>query len=366
MTKKKILIATGGTGGHIFPAYSLANYLLNKNFRVDITTDGRGFQFLKDYKNLNIVKIPSSPLIKKNIIYLFFSTVIIIFSIIRSFLFLLFHRPSIIFGMGGYSSFPLCIAATILRIKFIIYENNLIIGKANKFLLPFAKKIFVSFEELEGISSKYKYKIKEIGNIVRQEIIDSNEIEKADKELQSFDKLKILVLGGSQAAKIFAEEIPQILVKLNHKFSLKIYQQCQKSQTGSLSNFYKKANINHEIFNFTDKIVNYYLKANLVITRSGASVLGELINIKIPFISIPLPTSSDNHQHKNAEFYQKKGYGYLLLEKDMKYKLYDLISSIFKDKKLLKNILSNQSQYSDKETLRKLDIELIKVLNEKN
>ena len=76
--------------------------------------------------------------------------------------------------MGGYSSFPICIAASILRIKFIIYENNLIIGKANKYLLPFAKKIFVSYKELEGISKKYNKKIVEIGNLIREEIFNIN------------------------------------------------------------------------------------------------------------------------------------------------------------------------------------------------
>ena len=74
--------------------------------------------------------------------------------------------------MGGYSSFPLCIAAWILRVKFIIYENNLFIGKANKYLLPFANKIFVSYKDLEGISEKFRNKVVEIGNIVREEIIN--------------------------------------------------------------------------------------------------------------------------------------------------------------------------------------------------
>ena len=74
--------------------------------------------------------------------------------------------------MGGYSSFPICIAASILRIKFIIYENNLVIGRANKYLLPFAEKIFVSRKNLEGISKKYQYKIVEIGNIIKKSIIN--------------------------------------------------------------------------------------------------------------------------------------------------------------------------------------------------
>ena len=363
MIKKKILIATGGTGGHVFPALGLANYLTKKNFDVKLTTDERGSKYLKDYKNLSLTIIPSSPLIKKNLFKLIFSASIIIFSIMKSLVLLLFNRPSIIFGMGGYSSFPICIAASILGVKFVIYENNLIIGKANKYLLPFAKKIFVSYEELEGISKKYNKKICEIGNIVREEIINSYSSDQARK----FDSIKILVLGGSQAAETFAEVLPQIFDKLkNSNLPIKVYQQCLEKQNDQLSHFYKKSNINYEIFNFTSKIVDYYSKANLVITRSGASVLGELINYKIPFIAIPLPTSADNHQYKNAEFYQKKGYGYLLEEKDIKKKLHELIYSIYKNKSLFDDILSNQKQYSDKNIFRNLNGLIEKILNEKN
>ena len=364
MIKKKILIATGGTGGHVFPAYSLANYLTNENFSVKLTTDNRGSIFLKDYNNLNLAIIPSSPLIRKSFFKLFCSFLTIFFSIIKSLLLLISDRPSIIIGMGGYSSFPICIAASILRIKFVIYENNLIIGKANKYLLPFAKRLFVSYKELEGISEKYENKIEEVGNIVRQEIINSTII---NREKTRFDYLGILVLGGSQGARIFADELPQIFKKLkDSKIKIKIFQQCQKSQNNQLSQFYKKAQIEYEIFNFTSNIIDYYSKSNLVITRSGASVLGELINYKIPFISIPLPTSADNHQYKNAKFYFKKGYGYLLEEKDIKIKLFDLIFSTFNDKSFIDSILANQRQYSDKDIFENLNIRIQKILNEKN
>ena len=364
MIKKKIVIATGGTGGHIFPAYSLANYPKNKNFSIKLTSDKRGFIYLKDYNNLNLVKISSSPLIKKNIFKLFYSLFIISFSIIKSLLILIFDRPSLVFGMGGYSSFPICFAAFILRIKFIIYENNLIIGKANKYLLPFAKKLFVSYRELEGISEIYKEKVIVVGNIVREEIINSN-ISYDNKT--KFDSLNILVLGGSQAARVFADEFPQIFKKLkDSRIKIKIYQQCHKSQNDQLSRFYKKAKIDFEIFNFTSNIIDYYSKSNLVITRSGASVLGELVNFKIPFISIPLPTSADNHQYKNAEFYSKKGYGNILEEKDIKNKLYDLIVSTFNDKSILNSILLNQRQHSDKDIFENLNNQIEKILNEKN
>tara|TARA_B100000767_G_C19671371_1_gene495418 strand:+ start:43 stop:1140 length:1098 start_codon:yes stop_codon:yes gene_type:complete len=365
MTKKNsILIATGGTGGHVFPAYSLADHFIKKNYNVKLTIDSRGFQYLKDYEELNLVKIPSSPLIKKNIFKFLFSASLILYSILRSLIFLLFNRPSVVFGMGGYSSFSVCVAAAILRIKFIIYENNLTIGKANKYLLPFSKKILVSYKEIEGVPIKYNNKIFEIGNIIRREIID---FKNENTQNNRFDEIKILVLGGSQGAKVFAETLPQIFEKLkNYEIPIKVYQQCQNIQNEQLSKFYKKANIDYEIFNFTNKISDYYSKANLVITRSGASALGELINIKIPFISIPLPTSADNHQFKNAIYYKNKGFGYLIEEKDVNEQLYGLIKSIFNDKSLIKNILASQSQYSDKNIFKNIDTHIEKIINEKN
>ena len=236
--KKKILIATGGTGGHVFPAYSLARYFIKKNYNVKLTTANRGFNYLKEYKNLDLIKISSSPIIKKNIFKFIFSVSIILYSIMRSLIFLLFDRPSIVFGMGGYSSFPVCIAAMILRIKFVIYENNLIIGKANRYLLPFSKKIFVSYKELEGISNRYNYKIYEIGNIIRDEIVYS----KKENNCNSYSNcIQILVLGGSQAAKVFANKLPPIFERLKvSSIPIKVYQQCQIEQKEQLSIFYKK------------------------------------------------------------------------------------------------------------------------------
>ncbi len=360
---KKIIIATGGTGGHVFPACSLANYLIKKNFSVKLTTDGRGQRYLKNYKNLDLIKIPASPFKKDNILKIIFSILINFFSFLKSLIFLLKNRPAIIFGMGGYSSFPICIAASVLKIKFVIYENNLIIGRANKYLLPLAKSIFVSYKELEGIPIKYNKKIIQIGNLIREELIDKYSKDEKD----NYNIIKILIMGGSQAAKIFAEKLPPIFLKLkNFAIPIKVFQQCQKNQNYILTKYYSEAGIDFEIFNFTDQIGKYYSQSNLVITRSGASVLGELVNFKIPFISIPLPTSADNHQHKNAEFYAKKGYGYLIEEKDLEKKLFGLINSIFKDKSIIDKILSNQRQYSDKDIFKNLNVHIEKILNEKN
>ena len=189
-----IIITTGGTGGHVFPAYSLAKHFIEKKVDVKLISDKRGMRYLKDYHDVNITEIESSTISKKNPLKFFISISIILYSIVRSFIFLLFNKSNLVFGMGGYSSLPMCIAAKILRVPFIIYENNLHIGKANKFLLPFAKKAFVSHIDLEGISDKHKNKLCEIGNIIRKEILNfKNKPKNDEKDEQMF----VLPLGRS-------------------------------------------------------------------------------------------------------------------------------------------------------------------------
>ena len=358
---KKIVIATGGTGGHIFPAYSLAKHFIDNKIQVQITSDKRGLKYLKGYNDMKIVEIKSSTILKKNIFQLSFSILIIFYSIFRSFIFLLFNRPNLVFGMGGYSSFPVCIAAKILRIPFIIYENNLYIGKANKYLLPLARKIFVSNKEVEGISKKYSKKVFEIGNIIRKEILNFKvKMDHTQKE----KKLKILILGGSQAAKIFADKLTKIFKECHEaQIPLKIYQQCLPEQNKFLTSFYKNLNIDFEIFNFTDDILSYFSKINLAITRSGSSMLAELINVKVPFIAVPLPSSADDHQLKNATYYEKNGYSYLIEEKDLNLKLFQLIKKISNDSSLLSRMISKQREYSDKSVYKNIDKQINMMIN---
>ena len=359
---KRIIIATGGTGGHVFPAYSLAKHFLADKVNVELISDKRGMKYLKNYQDLKITQITSTTILKNNIFQLLFSSLIIFYSIFRSFIFLLFNRPNLVFGMGGYSSFPVCIAAKMLKIPFIIYENNLHIGKANRYLLPYAKKIFVSHKELEGISEKYQKKMCEIGNIIRKEILNFQ----VKQNLYHYDKkLKILVLGGSQAAKIFADKLPEIFKECKEgEMELKIYQQCLPEQNKFLTSFYKNLNIDFEIFNFSDDISEYFSQTDMAITRSGSSMLAELVNAKIPFISVPLPTSADNHQLKNAIYYEKNEYSYLIEEKDLNMKLFKLIKKINEKRSLLSQMVSKQRQYSDKSVYENIDKQVNKIINE--
>ena len=354
----KILIATGGTGGHVFPAYSLAQHLIDNKFSVEIVTDKRGFEYLKNYKNLKLKIVNSATIFKRNPITIFISFIKIIFAIISSLSILIKSKPKIVFGMGGYSSFPVCVAAKITGIPFIIYENNLIIGKANKFLLPYANKLFVSYSEVEGIKKKYYNKIFETGNILRREIINFK------KDSSSYNSvLNILVLGGSQAAKSFGEILPKIFeVCVKNNIDLKIYQQCLLSQKDKLEKTYKSFNINFELFTFSYNLLSYFSKIDIAITRAGSSMLAELLNCKIPIISIPFPYAAEDHQLKNAKYFEQKGYGFLVEEKEINTKLFSLIKTIHADKSLLNQIIKKQNLYSDRLVFEKINKQIKKFI----
>ena len=114
-------------------------------------------------------------------------------------------------------------------------------------------------------------------------------------------------MGGSQSAKIFGEILPNILIKcFQNDFNIKIFQQCLDNQIPKLTKIYNECSIQFELFSFSHDISKYYKLADLAITRSGASSLSELINLRIPFIAIPLPSAADNHQFLNANYFEKK------------------------------------------------------------
>ena len=357
---KKIIIATGGTGGHIFPAYSLAKNFLKQDYSVEIITDKRGLKYLDKHKDIKLILNNSATIFNKNIINLLLSVFIIFFSYIKSLVILYKMKPMVVFGMGGHASFPVCVAAKTLNIPFIIYENNIQIGKSNKYLLPFALKIFVSYQEVVGIKNKYDHKVVVTGNIIREEILN---FKKKNQFLPQV--LNILVLGGSQAAKSFGELLPKVFEKCkNENINIKIFQQCIESQKKKISKIYQNLNFDFKLFNFTKNITEYFSKTELAITRSGSSVTAELINCNIPFISIPYPHSADSHQDKNATYFEKKGYSHLVKETEINIKLFPLIKSFYKDKKLLDKIVERQKKHSDKEVFLKINEVIDKLANE--
>ena len=165
--KSKILISTGGSGGHVIPAITMHDHL-KENYEILISSDIRGLKYLDDkfYKTL-IIDTPKL----NNLILLPLSILKVIFLILKSLILLKKEKIQILISTGGYMSLPLCIAARILNIKIYLLEPNMVIGRANKFFLKFCKKIICYAENIIGFPKEYKYKLKITNPLIRKEIL---------------------------------------------------------------------------------------------------------------------------------------------------------------------------------------------------
>jgi len=331
---KKIIFTSGGTGGHIFPAINLMKHMANKGHEVLLVTDTRGKKFINNYSEFksHILKIekPTNKIVTQKISY-FFS---IFSSIINSIRILKKEKPDLIVGFGGYASFPISILSKFFNIPLIIYENNAILGRANKYLSLFAKKILVANNVTNLFSQKHTKKICKVGNLLNKNIINYINTEKKNENLFS-----ILVLGGSQGAKIFGEIIPPVIKMIKDKgYAIEINQQSLNNQKKEIEDFYIKNNIKNNIFEFNSNILKLISSSNLAITRCGASTTAELTYTLTPFIAVPLKHSIANHQYLNAAYYEKNNCCWILEENNFNTQnLFDLILNIFENKSKLEN-----------------------------
>jgi len=343
---KKIIFSSGGTGGHIFPTISLIKYFFNKGYDVLLVTDSRGNNYINKFSKIKSYIIKTDTPTNKNIYRKIFSLIIVFFSVIRSIFILNKEKPDLIFGLGGYVSFPISFASKILDIPLVIYENNLTIGRTNKLLLPFSKKILFSTKIPQNFPEKYKKKAFSVGNILREEIINYTPV----KEIENSKVFSILVLGGSQGAEIFGKVIPPVVKVIKDKgFEINIYQQCTLNQKNSLIEFYNTNRIKNNIFDFHDNILDLISLSNLAISRCGASTTAELVQTLTPFIGVPYPYSIDNHQYLNAKYYESKECCWILEQNNFNFNnLYNLLMSIIKDKNKLKTIRHNMKKNDSK------------------
>ena len=332
----KILLSTGGTGGHIFPILSLYQNLkkLKKIEDVKIITDERAKKLI-GIENIKIIK-SDSPFRKKGIIHLIKTIFYILTSTFKCFIFLICFNPKIIIGSGGYVSAPVLIASLILRKRIILYETNAILGRVNRLFLPYCVKLLSGYSEVINFPKKYKKKFCYVGQLVRNEFLKicKDEIHIKNKTL------KILILGGSQGAKVFGEKLPQCFKILEQKkIKLSIKQQVKKEQLDKINKFYKE-NINSDIllFEFKKNVEHYIINSDIVICRSGSSTIAELSTLNKPFIAIPLPSSLDNHQYYNAKYYFDKNCCWLLDEnsKNFEHEIIKILQDIYETELLLK------------------------------
>ena len=353
---KKIIFSGGGTGGHIFPAINLMKHFLDKKYKVLLVTDNKGNNFIKDYSEFKSYILNSDTPTNKNLFKKFFSYFLIFYSIIRSILILKKEKPNLIFGFGGYVSFPISFASRFFNLPLIIYENNMILGRANKHLSSFSKKILLAKKITKSFPEKYKSKTYEVGSILNKNIINSSSVKKTNDK----GKLSILALGGSQGAEIFGTVIPTVVKKIKDEgYEIEINQQCITDQKNSIIDFYKKNNIKNYVFEFDKNILKLVLSSSLAITRCGASTTAELVHTLTPFIAVPLPNSIDNHQYLNAKYYENKGCCLLLEQNNFDAEnLFNLIMETIKNKNKLENICENMKKNYNKNVYSNIENEI--------
>ena len=339
---KKIIFSGGGTGGHIFPAINLMKHFFDKDYKVILVTDSRGRNFIKNYTEFKSYILSADTPTNKNLLKKFFSYFLIFYSIVRSILILKKEKPDLIFGLGGYVSFPISFASRFFNLPLIIYENNMVLGRTNKYLSSFSKKILLAKKITKNFPEKYKSKTYEVGAVLSKNVISYSPFnENNDKR-----KFSILVLGGSQGAEIFGKVIPTVVKMIKKEgYEIEIKQQCIASQIKEIVNFYEKNDIKNYVFEFEKNILKLISSSNLVITRCGASTTSELTHTITPFIAVPLENSIDNHQYLNARYYENNGCCWLLEQKNFNTKnLFNLIMETIKDKNKLENIRKNMKK----------------------
>ncbi len=307
---KNIILVAGGTGGHLFPAEALAAELLTRGYNVTILTDKRGHAF-KSLGDKVKVKTINSATFKAGLLSKIKSLFLLGVGFLQSLIIIIKSKPEIVIGFGGYPSFPPVLAAQMLLIKTIIHEQNGILGKANIWLEGFADRIAASMPNTKGIKNMDKVVV--TGNPIRAAVCEVRE-----KPYPKFDKeFNIFITGGSQAAKVLGDVLPEAMCLLDDEIKNKLHvvQQCRQEEIDTITETYKGADIKAEVKAFFDDMPERLSACHLFIGRSGASTVTEMAVVGRPSIFIPL-LHADRQQYLNADLLVNNDAAWVVEEKE--------------------------------------------------
>lgn len=303
---KLIMLAAGGTGGHLFPAEALSHALHAKGMRVVLMTDTRAAEYAGNFPAEAVHAVsaatPSgrSPLQKAKALFAIAKGTFAARRIIGQ------VKPAVVVGFGGYPTVPPVLGASLAGVRTLIHEQNAVIGRANRFLAGRANVIATGFAQVGGLSAAQQAKCRHVGNPVRPAVIAAAE---QGYEPPGEGKLRLLVFGGSQGARIMADIVPPAIQLLTdaERARLSIVQQARAEDDDRVRGIYEKLGIRATIAPFFKDLPAQMAAAHLVVARSGASTIAELTVIGRPGILVPLPGSLDQDQAANAAFLETAG-----------------------------------------------------------
>jgi UDP-N-acetylglucosamine--N-acetylmuramyl-(pentapeptide) pyrophosphoryl-undecaprenol N-acetylglucosamine transferase len=299
-----IVLSAGGTGGHLFPAQALADELTRRGRRIVVMTDARFVHYATAFPGAKIETVPSSPL----------SSIAAPFKIAAgialAFAKLMRLKPAAVVGFGGYPSVPVMLAAGLAKLPTAIIEQNAVVGRANRLVMDKVKLVAAAFP-IARFAPRDKSKIVLTGNPLRPEV---TALWGAPyRTPQSDGPFNLLVFGGSQGARAFSDIVPAAITQLPHdlKLRLSVVQQCRPEDLARVREIYANAEVRAELQPFFADLPQRMAQAHLVIGRSGAGTVAELMAIGRPAILVPLPHALDDNQTPNAEILVRGGAGWL-------------------------------------------------------
>ncbi|MBW3095922.1 undecaprenyldiphospho-muramoylpentapeptide beta-N-acetylglucosaminyltransferase [Pseudohoeflea coraliihabitans] len=298
MGRGPILLAAGGTGGHLFPAEALAGELAARGHRVELVTDMRAEKFAGDFPAERIHLVPSATFGGKSPLRLLKTGSTLAHGFFKAWSLMRAVQPKIVVGFGGYPTVPPLMAAALSGQRTIIHEQNGVMGRANRALAGRVDAIAGGFLKARG---RHAEKIVEVGNPARPAVLARAGT--PYERPQEGGPLRLLVFGGSQGAQFFSAAVPEAIAQLPAALQqrLVVTQQARGEDEERLTARYAQMSVQADVARFFDDLPAHLANAHLVLSRSGASTVNELAIIGRPAILVPLPHALDDDQGHNAQ-----------------------------------------------------------------
>ncbi len=306
-----LLIAAGGTGGHMFPAQALAEMMLARGWRVRLSTDARGARYTGAFpQGVEITEVSSATFARGGLLAKALVPFRIAGGILGATFRLMADRPAVVVGFGGYPTIPALAAAWLLRLPRMIHEQNGVLGRVNALFAPRVHKVACGTWPTQlpvGVTGEAT------GNPVRQSVLDRA----ASPYIPPGDyPMSVVIIGGSQGARVLSEQVPAALAALDPdlKSRLRIAHQARPEDLPAVVAAYAAAGIPAEVEPFFTDIPRRLSEAQLVISRSGASSVADISIIGRPAILIPFAAATGDHQTANARGLAESGGAVVLPE----------------------------------------------------
>jgi UDP-N-acetylglucosamine--N-acetylmuramyl-(pentapeptide) pyrophosphoryl-undecaprenol N-acetylglucosamine transferase len=310
----RVLVAAGGTGGHLFPAEALAAVLVKRGLAVHLATDVRAARYGGGFADDAVHVIPSATVRGRDPFSLARTGTTLSFGIAKAWLLLGRLKPEAVIGFGGYPTVPPVLAAAWRGIPTLIHDANAVIGRANRLLAPRVRAIATTFPDVFTAAPALAAKATLTGNPVRPAVVAAA----ATPFPAVLDPLRLLVFGGSQGARIMADIVPAAIGGLvpGIRDRLSIVQQAREEDMSRVREAYARLAVAAEVSPFFPDLPARMAASHLVVSRSGASTVAELAAVGRPSILVPLPHALDQDQFANAGVLETAGAAIRLVQSD--------------------------------------------------